>query len=379
MEKIKPRLYQLTIALSLISLILALVSSGKQREFFYIAIYVSIIGLAFEYKKITLRPFTIALPILLIGLLNLGWYLLYEYHNEGLNLYSDYLGASKKLILASVLIFYIDRFKFYIDKDTFRKFFFFATALGFVLATGYGLWQASQGMTRVEMAINRATVSAYAGFTILISYFVILLTGTRAAMGLYLLLAVVLTLYHFRKIHLKSTLIFLCIVAGIVIVSYKPLISPKITQTQIEFENYQKGYDRTSLGARFSMWAVGIANGLAHPLGQSLEDRETWTRQYIKDGHPHLGSALEYIKVHLHNEFIEKYSLQGIPGVAVMLFFFVSMIVYALRNRNALLLTSMLLLLLYGLTDVILLSSEALIFFMILFALSTPFSQTKQQ
>ena len=161
MEKIKPRLYQLTIALSLISLILALVSSGKQREFFYIAIYVSIIGLAFEYKKITLRPFTIALPILLIGLLNLGWYLLYEYHNEGLNLYSDYLGASKKLILASVLIFYIDRFKFYIDKDTFRKFFFFATALGFVLATGYGLWQASQGMTRVEMAINRATVSAY--------------------------------------------------------------------------------------------------------------------------------------------------------------------------------------------------------------------------
>ena len=402
MEKIKPRLYQLTIALSLISLMLALVSSGKQREFFYIAIYVSIIGLAFEYKKITLRPFTIALPILLIGLLNLGWYLVYEYHNEGLNLYSDYLGASKKLNLASVLIFYIDRFKIYIDKDTFRKLFFFATALGFVLATGYGLWQASQGMTRVEMAINRATVSAYvysvlslafvyslylqqnvklyvAGFTILISYFVILLTGTRAAMGLYLLLAVVLTLYHFRKIHLKSTLIFLCIVAGIVIVSYKPLISPKITQTQIEFENYQKGYDRTSLGARFSMWTVGIANGLAHPLGQSLEDRETWTRQYIKDGHPHLGSALEYIKVHLHNEFIEKYSLQGIPGVAVMLFFFVSMIVYALRNRNALLLTSMLLLLLYGLTDVILLSSEALIFFMILFALSTPFSQTKQQ
>lgn len=94
MEKIKPRLYQLTIALSLISLILALVSSGKQREFFYIAIYVSIIGWLSNIK-ITLRPFTIALPILLIGLLNLGWYLLYEYHNEGLNLYSDYLGASK--------------------------------------------------------------------------------------------------------------------------------------------------------------------------------------------------------------------------------------------------------------------------------------------
>lgn len=66
-------------------------------------------------------------------------------------------------------------------------------------------------MGRIEMAINRATVSAYvysvlslafvyslylqkniklyvaAGLIILISYFVILLTGTRAAMGLYLI------------------------------------------------------------------------------------------------------------------------------------------------------------------------------------------------
>lgn len=403
MEKIKPRLYQLTIVLSLISLMLALVSSGKQREFFYIAIYASIIGLAFEYKKITLRPFTIALPVLLIGLLNLAWYLIFEYHNEGLNLYSDYLGASKKLILASILIFYIDRFKSYIDKETFKHYFLYASAAGFVLATGYGLWQATQGMARVEMAINRATVSAYvysvlslafvyslylqnnvklyviAGLTILLSYFVILLTGTRTAMGLYLLLAIVLTLYHFRKIHLKSALIFLCIVAGIVIVSYKPLILPKITQTQVDIAQYQQGIDSTSLGARFSMWAIGLENGLAHPLGQSLENREVWTQQYIKEGHPHLAAALGYIKIHLHNEFIEKYSLQGIPGVAVTLFFFISLIVYALRNRNALLLTSMLLLLLYGLTDVILLSSEALIFFMIIFALSTPFSQTKRQ
>lgn len=51
MEKVKLRLYQLTLILSLISLALALLSSGKQREFFYIAIYASIIGLACEYKK----------------------------------------------------------------------------------------------------------------------------------------------------------------------------------------------------------------------------------------------------------------------------------------------------------------------------------------
>lgn len=403
MEKIKYRLYQLTLLLSLISLMLVLISSGKQREFFYIAIYASIIGLAFEYKKITLRPFSIALPILLIGLLNLIWYMVYEYHNEGINVYSDYFGASKKLILASILVFYLDRFKTYVDKAIFQKYFLYATGLGFVFATDYALWQALHGMTRVEMATNRATLSAYlysvlslafvyslylkqniklyvlAGFTVLLSYFIILLTGTRAAMGLYLILAIVLTLYHFRRIHLKSTLIFLSIVAGIVIVSYKPLILPKIQQTQVEVESYQKGDDATSLGARFSMWSVGIQNGLAHPLGQSVEDREVWTQQYVKNGHPHLASALDYIRVHLHNEFIEKYSLQGIPGLAILFFFYISMIVYALKNRNGLLLTTMLLLLLYGLTDVILLSSEALIFFVTVFALSTPFSQTRQR
>ena len=403
MEKVKLRLYQLTLILSLISLALALLSSGKQREFFYIAIYASIIGLACEYKKITMRPFSIALPILLIGLLNLCWYMVYEYHSEGLNVYSDYLGASKKLILASILIFYLDRFKFYIDKTSFQKYFLYASGAGFILATGYGLWQASLGMTRIEMAINRATVSAYvysvlslafiyslflqkntklyfiAGLTILISWYIILLTGTRAAMGLYLLLAIVLTLYHFRRIHLKSTLIFLCIVAGTAIVSYKPLISPKITQAQVEVEKYQSGVDGTSLGSRFTMWNVGIQNGLKHPLGQSLENRYNWTQRYVNDGHPNLITALGYLKVHLHNEFIEKYSLQGIPGLAILFFFYISMIAYALKNRNGLLLTTMLLLLLYGLTDVILLSSEALIFFVTVFALSTPFSQTRQR
>ncbi|MDM6891689.1 O-antigen ligase family protein, partial [Enterobacter cloacae] len=171
----------------------------------------------------------------------------------------------------------------------------------------------------------------------------------------------------------------LCIVAGIIIVSYKPLISPKIQQTQNEITKYQKGHDATSLGARFSMWNVGIMTGLAHPLGQSIESREIWAKQYVKEGHAHVAAALGYMRIHLHNEFIEKYSLQGIPGLAVLLFFYVSMIVYAMTNRNGLLLTAMLLLLLYGLTDVMLLSSEALIFFTTLFALSTSFSQTKRQ
>nr|WP_233163616.1 hypothetical protein [Enterobacter hormaechei] len=208
MEKIKLKTYQLTLALSLISLALVLVNSGKQREFFYIAIYASILGLVFEYKKISWHPFSIAYPIMLVGLLNLIWYVTYELHNEGLNAYSDYLGSSKKLILASLLIFYLDRFKNYVTKDNFVKYFLISTAVGYTLATAYGFYQAVQGINRVEMAINRPTIAAYvysvlslafvyslylkknvklyllAGVVVLISFFVILLTATRASMGL---------------------------------------------------------------------------------------------------------------------------------------------------------------------------------------------------
>lgn len=398
MEKVRFRLYQLTLLLTLISLALVLVSSGKQREFFYIAVYGSIIGLLLEYKKVKLRPFSIAFPVLLIGLLNLAWYFAWEYHNEGINTFSDYFGASKKLILGSFLIFYLDRFKTWIPQDKFKPAFVYATGIGFLLATLFAIWQSTQGMGRVEMAINRPTVSAYvysvlsmafiyglylrktlaayilAGAVILLSYIIIIMTGTRSAMGLYIVIAVVMTLYHFKKIHVKSSCIFLCIVAIIVALGYKPYIEPKLNQTTTEIADYQQGKDNTSLGARFSMWTVGIANGAAHPLGQSMESRQQWTGKYV-ESHPHLKTSMQYINVHLHNEIVEKYSLQGIPGVILTLFFFVALLAQAIRKENGLLLIATLFLLLYGFTDVLLLSSEAVIFYLTIFALCPSLSR----
>lgn len=399
MEKVKLRIYQLSLFFTLVALALVLVNSGKQREFFYFGVYASIIGLLLENKNVAFRPFSIAYPVLLIGLLNLGWYFAYEYPDKGMNFYNEYLDSSKKIILGSFLIFYLDRFKFYVSNISFRTAFLLATGLGLIIATGYAFWQASHGAGRVTMATDRATLSAYvysvlslafvfalflqaktvtyllAGFVILLSYVTILLTGTRAAMGLYLILAVLMTLYHFRKIHIKSAIVFLCVVAALGVISYKPFIKPKVDQTMREITQFQQGQDRTSLGARFSMWTVGLQNGLNHPVGQSQENRIEWTAAYTKT-HPHLAASMMYIKVHLHNEFIEKFSLQGIPGIVLLLLFFITLLLEALKKNNALLLTTTLFLFLYGLTDVILLSSEAVLFFLTLFALSTHFSRS---
>ena len=400
MEKIRFRLYQLTLIFVLISLAMALLNTGKQREFFYFGVYASIIGLSLEVKKIEWRQFSIAYPIILAGLLNLSWYFAYEYHQNGLNFFNNYLDTSKKLVLGGILVFYLDQFKNYVSTQSFQKYLLMASGIGFALASCYAIWQVYQGPVRAEMGINRATVAAYvysvlsicliyslyirknvlsyalAALCILLSYVVILFTGTRAAMGLYLIMTLILTLYHFRKIHIKSTVIFICVVAGICALSYKSYIKPKIDQTITEVNDFQGGKDNTSLGARFSMWQVGIQNGLSHPLGQSMESRAAWSKDYVKT-HPHLAASMIYINVHLHNEFIEKYSLQGIPGVVVLLFFFVSLLLCAIRRQNALLLTSTLFLLLYGFTDVLLLSSEGTLFFLTVFASSTLLSARK--
>lgn len=70
------------------------------------------------------------------------------------------------------------------------------------------------------------------------------------------------------------------------------------------------------------MWIIGAQNGLAHPMGQSVEDREVWSQQYVKNGHPHLAAALEFTRIHLHNEFIEKYSLQDPWAGNIILFLY---------------------------------------------------------
>ncbi|KNC94290.1 O-antigen ligase family protein [Trabulsiella odontotermitis] len=400
MEKVRLRLYQLVLTLTLASLMLTLANSGKQREFFYFSVYASIIGLFIEWKKINLSTFSIALPILLTGVINLCWYFAYEYHNEGINTYNEYLMASKKLILGSILVFYLDRFRSYISAQTFQGCFLLASGTGFFLASIYALWQVTHGMVRAEMGINRATVSAYiysvlslsfiyslylhkkvalyvmAGMLTLFSWYIILLTGTRAAMGLFFIFSILLTMYHFRKIPIKSIAIFFASIIVLVLVSYKPYIKPKIDQTVTEIHSFHQGQDDTSLGARFSMWVVGVENGLAYPLGQSMGSREQWTGRYVKE-HPNFSSSMLYIHVHLHNEFIEKFSLQGVPGVIFLAFLFVSLLLQGFRKQNAILLMTTISLLLYGMTDVILLSSEALIFFLVMFALSISFNSEK--
>jgi len=400
MEKLKSRLYLTVFVFAVLSIAFALLSNGTQRDFYYIAIYLSIIGIIVEYKKITFKKSNIAYPIIILGVVKLIWFLWLGRDANGYNAYSDQLGAGKKLILGGILVFYITQCRDYISALNYKNVMLAIVGIAFISASCYAIWQSFNGMGRVEMAINRATISAYtystlsmlfvyllyvqknlacyilSVFAIILSFVIIILTGTRAAIILHLLIIGVMTFYHFKKIHFKSTLVVLVISAVAIFSLYKNYIHPKIEQTYNEVALYQEGQDNTSLGARFSMWTMGIKNFVHAPLGQSMQSRFDFSEKYTSQ-HPQYRSTMEFINVHLHDEMIETLSLQGVFGGLALLWLYIAICWSALRDRNTPLLFVMNGLIVYGLSDVLFLSSEAILFYVALIGVCSINPQVK--
>lgn len=396
MEKLNKYLLFMIYFLSVASVSVALISSGYQRNLFYIAIYCSLLGLILNFRKVKFSFSSISFPIIILGLVKICWYLLFQQKHGDLNFYNDYLDGGKKLLLGGFLVFYAEQFIKELRTVQYKNIGLAILFCGFVSATAYGFFQAFNHINRVEMGINRPTIAAYvystfsvfiifalytlrskigyiiAGATIIVSYCLIILTGTRAAMICYLFMVACLTLYHFRKIHIKSLLIVSVLVAVCFAALYKPYIKPKIDQTLNEVSDYQEGNDNTSLGARFSMWAVGVHAFVEHPAGQSMGTRADTTIAYVKQ-YPHYQSSLHYLSIHLHNEFIDSLSLQGLMGGLSLLFFYVMLIYTGIRRQLPVLLFSAGFMILYGITDVLLISSEAIQFYIIIISLGLLF------
>ena len=389
MEKLKPRLYYLVLIFAVLSVSFALLNTPRQRDFYYAAIYLGILGLIFEREKLNFKKFNIAYPIIIFGIVKLVYFFALERSPDGYNVYSDQLSGGKKLVLGGILVFYMTQCSDYLRNINYKNLLLLVVGLGFVTASCYAGWQAIHGFERVEMGLDRSTNTAYiysafslfliyllyaqkkplfyiiAALAIITSFIVAILTGTRAVIISHLLIVAVMSFYHFNKIHLKSMLIVLTISAIAIFSLYKDYIKPKINQTLQEVTLYEKGKDNTSLGARFSMWTVGLANFSNAPFGQSMNSRQEYTSQYTSKN-PKYKTAMQFVNIHLHDEMIETLSLQGIVGGLSLLWFYLSISWVALREKNTPLLFTMNALILYGLSDVLLLSSEAILFFITL-------------
>lgn len=360
------------------------------RILFYWCGYISVIGIitGLCYKRKLSTNKTIALLFLLLSLMFAIWSLLSSYISGDHGVQLLYTPA-KRWFIASVIAFYILNSKDLIKGFYRTRVIFITLTIAFVFASFFGIIQGINSSDRILLGINRATLTAYAysafalayssliasylnknhkfllqAVVVLISTYVIFLTQTRSAMFIHPVLSLMLLficLYKEKLLNIK--ILAASVVALILVVAFNHnILIKRYESTEREVQAYNAGNDATSLGARFSMWKLGIIAFKEAPFGQSESHRNHKIMDYLKAENKK-SDAVQYLEIHLHNEFIQYASLFGIFGIIVLTAFFFTLIfkvsMPAITGPVGI---SALSTLLYGATDVLLTSIEFIVF-----------------
>ncbi len=393
-QPIKKNIFFAILGLAFLSLLLNFVSSSWSRVFFFLTSYLSIISVALQWK---IKPqkdlLIITSAIILIGLSKYLWFCFEYIGNPDYNKYNSYFNTGQRLLLGGIISYALFSMA---DKVSFsqKKYIDIVFFLTFIIATMIGFHQMIRGKGRVDFYLGFATDSAYMYSTIsictivilqtykksifkllslatlLLSIFIIFKTGTRNILIFYPLI-VLISLFAWKKNRSKNILICFFLFIAAFTMGYNQYIKPKITATVNEIKNYEDNHGNIqgSFTARLAMWNVGYKAFENNPLGMSLEQRETFFQKYVKETQQNKAS-LQYVGTHLHNELIETASLQGIPGLIALIVTYVLMLTACFKTKNNALLGVTLTIMTVGLSDVIFISREQTIFFVIIITLA---------
>ncbi|AHF76227.1 Putative O-antigen ligase [Sodalis praecaptivus] len=377
---------------------LAFIDEKISRVSFYLCGYLGFLGIAINFREClsSLLACKIILPVLLMSILYTIWSLLCEmvsYNAQG-----TLFTPGKRWFVAAVISWYAVWLYNHdsAQRALIRRYCIFSLLSAFIIASIYGIWQYIETSDRIVFAMNRATGAAYQYSALslvlmtvtlcdrlslkkqyfiftsgLLSIYVIFLTETRSAMVIHTLAVSMLILHVvFKYKKLKSIpLVFIILTLASIIYTNWDLISLRYNRTSQEFSLYQQGNDKTSLGARFTMWRVGVMAFINAPLGETQAFRNEKIVDFLHSEKNQNSDALRYLNVHLHNEIIQTGSLFGIFGIYILGFFYYTLIFSNSLGKNFLYNPISLLsltALLYGLTDVILTSIEYVVVFSLL-------------
>ena len=393
--------------LTILMLVLILPSSFLHeklaRIIFYWCGYISILGCLIEWRgvKAAGKQFKLYYPLLFIGLIYLIWSLYAKSQlPEGMK--SEFLFTSAKRFLLSFVVCSYGIYVFnagFINKKLVIKMAWSSVACAFMFASLYAVWQGFTSNVRVVLGINRATMTAYAYsaltmcfLTILlntrafklkalviflvppVSLYVILLTETRAAMAIHIVLLTVILVKCLRGNHQFKLIYLIPVLAAFVLclTFAKKIIEVRLSSTVNEIHLYQKGNDHSSLGSRFTMWKTGLIAFKHAPFGETEQARNTYIKKYLAEHGMPRSYAINFLDVHLHNELIQYASLFGVAGIIVLLYFYFTLIFnnglrgYILNPISMIVIST----LLYGLTDVLLTSVEYIVMMAVMILLS---------
>ncbi|HDF2328864.1 TPA: O-antigen ligase family protein [Morganella morganii] len=381
------------------SMVIASFADTWSRDSYFILSYLSVIvtiWLVF-FRKISLfrdrAALLVSASFLLFGISRVAWSFLMN--DDGSGIYKSYSPTASRIILGA-FIFCVC----ILLKNELRKFFSNIYVSGIIkvlplyilLYALYDIFVLHKD--RVELDTNRATVTAYLVSAIffvslhfcaqvknklnislfftnlIVSNAIIILTQTRAAIAVYLLLSVFYTAIVFRKsLSIKKVsivVVLLLIFAG---TSYEFLYKSRINEAITETQGYDVTKPGGSLGDRYTMWYAGLSAFKHAPFGQSFQARNDFISEKIAAGNIS-DSIVIYLTVHLHSELIEVLSLQGIIGGVLLVLIYLSLLYAGIRNKNLLLIMITLCLGGYGLTDVLFFSRESITVYLLCIAVA---------
>jgi len=289
----------------------------------------------------------------------------------------NYYYVAIRILMASVIIYYLAQQKEYISKNGFL-FSKILILVGFLYVSVQGILIHYQNPgVRLEIKTVATTVAyvyaiqAFAAIyvtstlktkfsfllnvlVILLGFYVLLLTETRSVILTYPILVFVF-LAQSKLINRNIILLMVAIIAITFFINHKPFYNAfeRIVSTSSEIKDYNANNGNTSLGARFSLWKAGLYAFAKHPMGQSADQRYIEIKNYIDQYENKNPEALRAIDFHMHNEFIDSLSLRGIWGALLLASFFFSLAYIFIKNNESI--AGVILLLtpnfIYGLTD----------------------------
>ncbi|EJL89592.1 O-antigen ligase [Pantoea sp. GM01] len=377
---------------------------GFAQKVFYIAAYLSgflfIYTLASPSNRMRMNRYILLLfsALFIMGALRFGWavYINDNYANFTTptnNILNNYRLGGKRLMLAAFVVAVIAMY----NNDISERTLYLSKMLLWLGAAGaliFGIHEHLRTGVRIKLTADAASSSSYMVMFLYCTYLwlsvkdanrkwifadasfalivlaIVVLSGTRVSLLAFMFITLcqisrfygLLEILRPKRNRLYALILF-ALLAG--------LTGQRWMQAYNNIENYNNN-SSTSVGARVAIWDSGIHFIPQHPGFSSPDVRTVTARQYISRVHP--GNKIGYtnVKYNMHNEFLEVATLQGIAGLASLIFLYAAVLIIWFK-RDALMGISMPVAALFimGMTDSVLIYSPTSMLFTIAVALCT--------
>lgn len=376
-------LYFLVYTACFSALTLLLVNPDSALKLFTLSAILTLPLIIKNIRYILADKQNLLLPLMLLcfGLVQIIWVAIFkEPGSDFTAAYRSYQNGGRVMIFSALIVTALQLPRLGTIGKKISNVWIIATAIGLYCIAGYEVANAADPTTdRLKLGFQNATGTAYVltfiallaskaiinmrlkyTFALYLLHFmvslaVIITTQTRAAILVYPLLGVGLFFVHYRhqRTILLRALVGFILLVGVTAIPLSSVIANRYHDFTEDMHSYSKSNSSTSIGARFAMQRVGFDAGKEHEWGQSLEQRGARILA-LTTQETTLAGALKYVNIHLHNEFIDTFSLKGIPGVIVLLSLYLAMFLRACTQRSALLFVISSAIVIYGLSDVLL-------------------------